>query len=144
MTNADIKYWADTLRGLRIDTSAAQNYWQPLESAYTGPDRHYHNLDHLSTMFGILESLALEHPYLVRLAVWFHDLIYDIHRKDNEAKSAEAAVAFAGQYGIPEADQLTLEALIMSTAGHHPFYSYCPNHSLRKDFTGFAKAARRL
>lgn len=130
MTNADAKYWADTLQGLRIDTPEARAHWDILEAGYTGQNRHYHNLVHLSTMFDVLETLSLEHPHLVQLAVWFHDLVYDINRKDNEAQSAEAAVAFAKHYGIPEADQHTLEALIMSTYGHHPRWDHPDCHAM--------------
>ncbi|MEO1449000.1 MAG: hypothetical protein AAFV07_05690 [Bacteroidota bacterium] len=130
MTNADAKYWEETLEGLRVNDPAARDYWSRLEAGYTGVSRHYHNLEHLSTMFGVLQPLSLEHPWLVRLAVWFHDLIYDIKRKDNEAQSAQAAVAFAEAHGIPEADRLTLEALIMSTAGHHPRWDHPDCHAM--------------
>ena len=59
-------------------------------SLYSQPGRAYHNLDHVAAMLDIVsqcEGLLYE-PLEVRLAVWFHDYVYDPRRKDNEEQSA--------------------------------------------------------
>lgn len=64
-----------------------------LFAAYSAPERHYHSLDHLATMFQTLESVHLPEAALpeVQLAVWYHDAVYDSRSKDNEERSADVA-----------------------------------------------------
>lgn len=120
MTKADALYWKKTLEGLGIQSPNALAFYPELAKAYTSPERAYHNLDHLDSMFEVLTPLQLEAPFLVQLAVWFHDLVYDVSRQDNEARSALSAQHFGQSYGLDQADIDTLEELILSTAGHTP------------------------
>lgn len=64
-----------------------------LKSRYSEPHRAYHTLIHLSEAYGVLVECAdhLERPDEARLALWFHDAIYDTHRHDNEERSADWA-----------------------------------------------------
>jgi predicted metal-dependent HD superfamily phosphohydrolase len=99
-----------------------------LTRLYSAADRHYHNLAHIEAML----SLKREHqslladPTSVDAAIWFHDAIYDTHRNDNEANSAELArerlaatasgeqieritvmIRASADHMVPEADQAT-------------------------------------
>lgn len=63
---------------------------QRLISAYAEPQRKYHGIQHLSECLQLLEQhldLARE-PAEIEIALWFHDAIYDVKTKDNEARSA--------------------------------------------------------
>ena len=64
-----------------------------LKSRYSEPHRAYHTLLHLSEAYGALAECAdrLERPDEARLALWFHDAIYDTRRHDNEERSADWA-----------------------------------------------------
>jgi predicted metal-dependent HD superfamily phosphohydrolase len=64
-----------------------------LVRAYSEPQRKYHTTQHLTECIATVEPhLALaDHPAEVEIALWFHDAIYDLTAKDNEAKSAEWA-----------------------------------------------------
>jgi predicted metal-dependent HD superfamily phosphohydrolase len=57
--------------------------------------RHYHNVAHvmqcLSEFNKAKQFLRLENMEFVRVALWFHDAVYDTHAKDNEEKSAALA-----------------------------------------------------
>lgn len=65
--------------------------------AYTNPKRHYHNLRHI---FRCLHDLELYFPTsidktsrkILEWAIWWHDYVYTPGAKDNEEKSARAAV----------------------------------------------------
>jgi predicted metal-dependent HD superfamily phosphohydrolase len=91
-----------------------------LVRAYAAPERHYHNVAHIEAMLSLMRSYenALSDPQIVEAAIWFHDVIYDTRRHDNEEKSAQLA---AGQLaGLLSPDRIALIAcMIRATAGHH-------------------------
>lgn len=88
-----------------------------LLNAYSEPQRHYHTLQHLDEClahFDALRQLA-EHPAEIELALWFHDGVYDVHARDNEARSAEWADNALLAAGLaPDACE-RVHALIMAT-----------------------------
>lgn len=65
-----------------------------LAAAYAMPGRHYHNLTHIEDCLAALASVAglsaTERETLTE-AIWWHDLVYDPARRDNEERSAELA-----------------------------------------------------
>jgi len=89
-------------------------------SLYSRPDRAYHNLDHVAAVLDTVSRFEglLHEPLEVRLAVWFHDYIYDTRRKDNEEQSAlYATVIFDGEQWAMLRPRLT--ELILATKTHH-------------------------
>ncbi|NER17354.1 HD domain-containing protein [Spongiivirga citrea] len=67
--------------------------WNELKLAYTEAFRKYHNLDHLSELFSYYEIYKneIEHQEELQWAIFYHDIVYNIWKKDNELKSAEKA-----------------------------------------------------
>jgi predicted metal-dependent HD superfamily phosphohydrolase len=67
---------------------------EELVAAYTAPGRHYHNLAHIEDCLGALARVdnlsALEREILSE-AIWWHDVVYDATRSDNEELSARLA-----------------------------------------------------
>lgn len=61
------------------------------------PHRKYHTLRDLDECCEKLDEVRAlaQHPAEVELALWFHDAIYDVKRRDNEKKSADWARASA-------------------------------------------------
>jgi predicted metal-dependent HD superfamily phosphohydrolase len=91
-----------------------------LVNAYSKPDRHYHNLHHINHVLMTIDrfALELEHPIAVKLAVWFHDFVYDSQASDNESKSAELARDLLTEINLsPEIIDRT-QQLILATKGH--------------------------
>lgn len=91
--------------------------WRELVAAYRSPDRHYHHLGHVADCLARLdEAEPLNIP--VELAIWFHDVVYDSHRSDNELLSARWAEGVLGGLGIPELVIAEVRALILVTWHH--------------------------
>ncbi|MDO8559345.1 MAG: N-methyl-D-aspartate receptor NMDAR2C subunit, partial [bacterium] len=70
---------------------------------YSEPHRHYHNLSHINHCLDELKisgHLAIN-INAVRMAIWFHDAIYDIKAKDNEERSAELARTILKNASLP-------------------------------------------
>jgi predicted metal-dependent HD superfamily phosphohydrolase len=122
------QFWAvrsisplDSVRQQEIDL-----IFQLLIAAYTHPDRHYHNLNHIYHLLTILErfdrenlpkSVHLQDPSSVILAAWFHDFVYDPQATDNEIQSAKAATQLLANLHV-SLDLDRIERLILATQGH--------------------------
>jgi predicted metal-dependent HD superfamily phosphohydrolase len=90
-----------------------------LVSAYTKPDRHYHNLNHIDRLLTTIDRFSdLHNPISVDLAVWFHDFVYDPQSSDNEAQSAKSAQDLLTNLGESIATIERVQQLIMATQGH--------------------------
>jgi predicted metal-dependent HD superfamily phosphohydrolase len=99
-----------------------------LEAAYATPPRAYHNFAHVQEVLHRFAEVTVgpgwTQPVEVYLAVLYHDAIYQAGRKDNEARSAELAMAQIAQF-LPETgiDTLRVAELINLTARHGQFSS---------------------
>jgi predicted metal-dependent HD superfamily phosphohydrolase len=92
-----------------------------LVTAYTQPDRHYHNLHHIEHLLTILAPFnqgKLRDPMAVFLAIWFHDFVYDPQLVDNEIQSAKAARELLTNLGGSIDLIGHVEQLILATQGH--------------------------
>ncbi|MGY1715373.1 metal-dependent phosphohydrolase [Geodermatophilus sp. SYSU D01106] len=101
------------------DSPAARDEWAAVVAAWSEPHRRYHDLRHLAAVLGLVGELgaAATDPAAVALAAWYHDVVYDPRRGDNERASADRARAgLAGL--VPEARLAEVERLVLLTAGH--------------------------
>ena len=70
-----------------------------LIAAYTAPGRHYHNLAHIEDCLAKLahvDGLSDAERDILSEAIWWHDVVYDPTRSDNEELSAQLAEAHVG------------------------------------------------
>ena len=99
-------------------TVETSGYWKEIELAYTAKGRYYHNLEHLSYM---LEGLTLYEKLdktALSLAIFYHDIVYNVKRKDNEYQSAELAQLRLQSIGLPSDLIQQVHTLIMATQNH--------------------------
>ena len=84
--------WASKWRGVS-PKEAIQSTWAELYERYTADDRAYHTLGHIAQCLDQLDRFLhlAKNPGLIEVALWYHDVVYDTHAKDNEAQSAEFA-----------------------------------------------------
>jgi len=116
MAAANEKQWREFWQ--RLDARGdATPLWGELHAAYTEPWRAYHNLDHIGhclSEFGNTRQFA-DDPIAVEAAIWFHDVIYDTHQKDNEERSATFASTALAKAGTPEDFCRHVHMLILAT-----------------------------
>jgi predicted metal-dependent HD superfamily phosphohydrolase len=65
-----------------------------LVAAYSAPNRHYHNLRHIEDCLDVLagvDGLSTRDRDILTQAIWWHDVVYDPTRSDNEELSARLA-----------------------------------------------------
>jgi predicted metal-dependent HD superfamily phosphohydrolase len=90
---------------------------ETLVKKYSEPHRYYHSLQHLTECMVLFEQAATltEHPDEIALALWFHDAIYDVHRNDNELKSAAWAKSELLNHAVTTEKAERIYQLILAT-----------------------------
>lgn len=91
--------------------------FERLIGCYSEPHRHYHTLQHLRECFELFTPVRqlARRPAEIELALWFHDAYYDVHRDDNEARSADLARKSVLDAGLDAACADRIHALVMAT-----------------------------
>ena len=96
---------------------SADDIYKEVNSYYSEPGRYYHtpkHIEHCLTQFD-LASAEMEDADAVEIAIWFHDLIFDVRANDNELQSARRFVELAN--ASMDADfKARVHDLIMTTA----------------------------
>ena len=120
MTAPDGLVGFDGWAALAGDSPSSRTEWAALVAAWGEPHRRYHDLAHLAAVLGLVGQLdGATDPDAVRLAAWYHDVVYDPTRRDNEKVSAQRARA--GLRGlVPDERIAEVERLVLLTAGHDP------------------------
>jgi predicted metal-dependent HD superfamily phosphohydrolase len=65
--------------------------WETIEKQYSAKNRFYHNLLHLENMIQQLAEIAENNDMdmdSLLFAIYFHDIIYDVQKNDNEYNSS--------------------------------------------------------
>lgn len=112
--------WNETARAGAISEAQAHSIFVDLCGRYSEPSRHYHTLRHVAAMLTTLAPFrqrCKDVPAL-KLAVWFHDAVYDSRRGDNEEESAAYVDAVLTPAGVSEAMRDRLRQLILATKTH--------------------------
>lgn len=112
--------WYELIRAIAVRAECATEVWLVLEKHYSEPHRSYHNLSHVHALLTQAENArsAIRDFPVIALAIWFHDLIYDTRRHDNELKSAELAAVLMSRLGIDVPVIQNVQQCILATARH--------------------------
>ena len=119
-TDGLMRTWASLFHNLEVEGVTAAG--ARLVEAYGQPHRHYHNLRHLTEVLAHIDELApgAQDADHVRLAAWFHDVVYDPTRRDNEETSSTVALEVLGGLRMPAASCAAVARLVQLTATHDP------------------------
>lgn len=102
------------------DPTIAEKLWADIEKQYTSPKRYYHNLQHLQNMYTQLEECReqLLDWDTVMFSLFYHDIIYKATSKDNEEKSALAAIKALTAINYPKDKMRLCGEQILATKSH--------------------------
>ena len=112
--------WRELARRAGIAEGKVEPILQDLCRRYSEPGRAYHNLDHIAAMLDTVTDFTgiVHDDVAVRLAVWFHDAVYDPRRNDNEEESAAYASVALSRAGALPTLLPAVERLILATKTH--------------------------
>lgn len=109
--------WRDLMRRHGCDPVSAERVLKELVRAYTEPHRHYHAVSHIVEFLQLLDMHggSVADDDAVKLAILFHDAVYDPKRQDNEAASASLAVEQLTALGFSASLIGKVERYVLST-----------------------------
>lgn len=90
--------------------------WQNIESKYSNNNRYYHTLEHLEHIYKELEKVKLNH--ILEFSIFYHDIIYDVKKINNEEQSAKLAINEIKKLNISEDIRTAVAQLILETNTH--------------------------
>lgn len=94
--------------------------YHQLISCYDEKHRAYHTLDHIEACFRHFEAVRqdVQYPHEIKLALWFHDVIYKPFSASNEEDSAALAKSFLSKNGVAPDIIARVYDLIILTKDH--------------------------
>jgi len=104
-------------------------YLDELLKFYNSPKRHYHNLNHIYSLLKLTDKhySKLQSPKTIQFTIWYHDVIYNSLKNNNEEKSA----VFAKK----QLEKLNIDKLIINDC--YKLILATKTHSLPKELNSF-------
>ena len=111
------KRYKELLVSIGVNHHTIEGLWHNLEKEYTAKSRHYHNLNHLQEMIVLFDVYfnKLKQPNAILYSIFYHDIVYNATRKDNELKSAELALSILPE-NVNLDKQLVFDAICATQA----------------------------
>jgi len=91
--------------------------WREIHTKYSEPHRYY-PLKHLEHIYKELATLTLNPP--IEFAIFYHDIIYDVEKNNNEEESAFLASKRLERLGVKEERIKDVYELILLSKKHEP------------------------
>lgn len=115
--------WQNTCKSFSVDRILMKEVFTHLVTAYSSPNRYYHNLEHIDRVLREIDLYChrTQKLNIIQFAAWFHDAIYDSQAKDNEEKSAEYADRLLKLLTVPEEKIAIITRLILNTKRHQAY-----------------------
>lgn len=112
--------WTKLTSSFSSDSDMIEDFWEEIEKSYTHKERHYHNLSHLAYMLEKAQQHAshIEDFPVLQFSIFYHDIIYNAQRQDNEEKSAEVAQSRLAGLGLSETRIQKCFDQIIATKSH--------------------------
>ncbi len=101
----------------RVGLLDSVEVFEALYERYTAPDRHYHDIRHITASLAELDGVRqlARDPAAIELAIWFHDCVYEAHRMDNEEQSAVIARQSLQRMGAHSSLTEAVNQMILAT-----------------------------
>ncbi len=94
--------------------------WNEIEQNYSNRNRHYHSLEHLDKMLFYLTKIKakIQNWETILFALYYHDIIYNSRKSNNEEESAKLAKKRMLEISIPNDIIQQSTAQIIATKKH--------------------------
>jgi len=102
------------------DAELSSRLWLEILNAHSQRSRYYHNLSHLENIYQQISCVKgeIEDWDIMLFALFYHDYIYNVYKKDNEEKSALYAKNVLQKIGVNTEPISSCYAIILATKGH--------------------------
>lgn len=112
--------FTELVRNYSADKNTAARFWNEIVINLHDAGRYYHDLTHLKQMYNELLEVKnqIEDWHTILFALYYHDIIYNTQRSDNEAESASLAEKRLNEIGYPENRIQRCIMHILATKGH--------------------------
>ena len=119
------RQWNELMAFYGIAPAEAEKLFADLVAHYEENGRYYHNLHHIQNVLETIESFhaCAQDIRAIQLAAWFHDIIYDVRRNDNEAQSAVYAETALHKAAVVPPETIVKVGLMIRATKHN---STCP------------------
>lgn len=126
------------------DKILVEKFWIEIKKNYSGKSRHYHNLQHLETLFEEIEHVKdkIKNFNNISFSIFYHDAIYDATSKLNEEKSADLAKERLGAVGLNNEDVQQVYEQILATKSHKKSDDEDTNFLLDADLSILGKSSQ--
>ncbi len=112
--------FTNLLENYTEDSKLIAILWDSVFKKYSEKHRAYHNLTHLEEIFKYFDvyQQEIEEPNTMAFSIFYHDVIYNIWKKDNEEKSADFAIDKLQQISLPTDILHKVHQQIIATKRH--------------------------
>lgn len=113
--------WLDLTSRYSNNHPLIAQLWEEIEKIYSNKKRHYHNLAHLECMLdkALKYRDSLYDLDTVLFSIFYHDIVYDTNRQDNEQQSANIAYDGLTKLGLPSEKITICYNQILATKYHN-------------------------
>lgn len=134
MIDNDLRELHDTL--LARGNGRQHTHIQELTEAYSQPHRVYHNLQHIEELLSLCAThdRVIKDQQTLKLAVWYHDVVYDVLSKENEKLSADFAARHLSDLEFEQATIDRVTTYILASSHHVASFSEDPDLAYFLDF----------
>lgn len=130
------QHWQQFIVAYKLNAGLGEKLFAEIHSKYNHKSRAYHNLTHIKAMLDLTDRhlAQLENPRLLRASIWYHDLIYNALRKDNELRSADRAKEVLELLALAPEEVNSCHHQIMLTKAHQSTNSDGIDEKMLLDF----------
>ena len=103
------------------ENQLAIELWDEITANYSDQKRHYHTLQHLNNLLNQLIFIKDEITNwdTILFTLFYHDIVYNVLKSDNEEQSAEFAEKRMIQISVPKQLIENCKSQILATKNHH-------------------------
>lgn len=114
------KTFIELLRNYTENENLIIELWTEIERYHSGKKRHYHNLKHLENLLYSLIDIKdeISNWEAILFTLFYHDIIYNSTKSDNEEKSSELARKRMQQICVPNDTLELCIKHILTTKAH--------------------------